>query len=89
MTGLVGKPIGEMMGECIKMDTNARGIANGWNLWIQVLIDIKKPLSRGVHLQLRQNLDIWFLISYEFCYVCSLLRHFMGDCEDLIEGKIK
>ena len=70
----------------MSVDVDKRGRAKGINLRIQILIDICRPLRRGIKLQVGATKEMqWFPIQYErlpnFCYGCGILGHVMDDCE--------
>ena len=50
MTGKAGEMIGNAIGKCMSVDVDDRGQAKGMNMRIQVLINIRKPLRRGIKL---------------------------------------
>lgn len=54
-------------------------------LRIKVLVDVTKPLLRGMILVIGQR-KIWVKIKYErslnFCYVCGRLGHVDMDCDE-------
>lgn len=53
-------------------------------LRLRVLVDINKPLRRGLLLNMGKK-KIWVEIEYErlpnFCYVCGCLGHVKLDCD--------
>lgn len=73
------------MGNTIEVNTDEGGSAIGKYLRIKVWFDIRKPLLRGVTMEVGPNGKTqWCLIKYEFlpnfCYVCGLLGHVDGEC---------
>ena len=53
---------------------------------MHVLIDIRKPLRRGVKMQVgAKKEEQWFQIQYKrlpnFCYGCRILGHIFYDCD--------
>ncbi|XP_021731508.1 uncharacterized protein LOC110698396 [Chenopodium quinoa] len=58
----------------------------GWNdcMHIKVLVDINKPLRRGLFLATGQNKSRWVDIKYErlaeFCFFCGRLEHTEKEC---------
>ncbi|KAL8548227.1 hypothetical protein ACS0TY_007521 [Phlomoides rotata] len=63
------------------------GVAH--SIQIQVKIDFRKPLRRGIQLELKDNNQVWVEFKYKrlpsFCYVCRMLGHMRREC-DLAEG---
>ena len=78
------------IGRCIKVDVDNQGKVRRSSLRIKVLININKPLRRGVKLQIKGIQELqWFYIQYKrmpnFCYCCGLLGHDREDCK--MEGE--
>jgi hypothetical protein len=66
-----------------------QGSAVGSFLRVKVLIDIRKPLFRGVTMEVKQGEhSFWCNFKYEFlpifCYSCGLLGHVEKECDDKV-----
>ena len=86
MTVKLGKKIGDTIGKCLEVDGDEKGFAKGISMWLQVMIDIRKPLRRGIKLTVgSRKEDQWFQIQYErlpnFCYGYGVLGHIVEDCD--------
>jgi hypothetical protein len=85
MTTETGEEIGNRVGKTIEVDTDEGGSAIGKFLRIKILFDIRKPLMRGVTMEVGPNGKTrWCPLQYEFlpnfCYVCGMLGHVDRDC---------
>lgn len=73
-----GEAIGAMIGDVLDVDVDADGMAIGEFLRVKIRLDIRKPLMRGVTLDLRGATEKmkWCPLVYEylpnFCYTCGL-----------------
>jgi len=81
------KAIGDKVGETIEVDRDQDGSAVGCYLCINVPLDIRKPLRRGVTMEGEKKGDkIWCRFQYEFlpnfCYTCELLGHVDKECDE-------
>jgi len=74
--------IGNKAGRFLEVDMDEDGLAVGEFLRIKVLLDIRKPLFRGVTMEG----EGWCNIKYEFlpnfCYVCGHLGHVEKKCDE-------
>uniref|UniRef100_A0A803MV72 Zinc knuckle CX2CX4HX4C domain-containing protein n=1 Tax=Chenopodium quinoa TaxID=63459 RepID=A0A803MV72_CHEQI len=76
--------VGEFLGGFIEADETD---PLGWNdcLRIKVLVDINKPLRRGLFLAMGQNKPRWVDIKYEtladFCFFYGRLEHTEKECQ--------
>ena len=82
---MVGEAIGEEVGEFVEMEKEEDGSAVGRFMRIKVHIDIRKPLMRGVTLNIAEsNKDLWCPLVYEylpdFCYICGIIGHVDKAC---------
>lgn len=73
------------MGKTIEVDTDEGGSAVGKFLRIKICYDIRKPLMRGVTMEVGPNGKTqWCPLQYEFlpnfCYICGLLGHVDREC---------
>lgn len=85
MTTETGKEIGDRVGKTIEVDTDEGGSAVGKFLRIKICYDIRKPLMRGVTMEVGPNGKTqWCPLQYEFlpnfCYICGLLGHVDREC---------
>jgi hypothetical protein len=80
--------IGDLIGEVLDVDVDDREMAIGQFLRVKVRLDIKKPLMRGVTLDMgedgREEMK-WCPLIYvylpNFCYMCGLIGHTDRICE--------
>jgi hypothetical protein len=85
----VGETIGGEMGEFMEMDKEEDGSAVGRFLRIKIRLDIRKPLMRGITVQVEgkdgETHPLWCPVMYEFlpdfCYTCGLIGHIDKVCE--------
>lgn len=82
MTKAAREEIGEMIGEVLMVDAGENDLVIGEVLRIKVKLDIRKPLMRGVTLDLGESDDekkLWCPLCYEFlpdfCYTCGMIEH--------------
>lgn len=95
MNAETGRRIGNSVGEVLEVDKDEDELAVGEYLRIKVLIDIRKPLFRGITMEKgKGEEEFWCRFKYEFvpnfCYSCGLLGHVEKDCDDGVgrrEGK--
>ncbi|CAN0928563.1 hypothetical protein LINGRAHAP2_LOCUS36573, partial [Linum grandiflorum] len=82
-TSKIAKKIGAMFGSLKLFDKENSGVWSNY-MRIRVEVNVKKPLRRGVLLEV-DNENVWFKIAYErlpiFCYNCGLLGHIQKECE--------
>jgi len=74
--------IGNKVGRFMEVDKDEDGMAVGEFLRIKVILDIRKPLFRGITIEG----EGWCNIKYEFlpnfCYVCGHLGHVEKECDE-------
>jgi hypothetical protein len=88
MNKTVGEAIGEEMGVFMEMDKEDDGTAVGRFLRIKIRMDIRRPLRRGVLVQVEwekgEPRPLWCPVVYEylpdFCYTCGLIGHIDKAC---------
>ena len=85
MTTETGEEIGNKVGKTIEVDIDEGGSAIGKFLRIKIQFDIRKPLMRGVIMEVGPNgKKQWCPLEYEFlpnfCYICGLLGHVDREC---------
>lgn len=89
MNESTGHSIGEKVGKSLDVETDEDGSAVGSFLRIKALIDVRKPLFRGVMVE---NGDgepsCWCNFRFEFlpnfCYSCGLLGHVEKECDEKV-----
>ncbi|KAL8554643.1 hypothetical protein ACS0TY_002727 [Phlomoides rotata] len=59
------------------------------NIRVKIKADFRKPLRRGIQLELKDGKKVWVEFKYKrlssFCYFCGMLGHMRREC-DLTEG---
>ncbi|XP_022156185.1 uncharacterized protein LOC111023135 [Momordica charantia] len=78
--------LGNAIGNFVDVDCNEKGFSWGASLRIRVLIDITKPLRRGIKINIDGPMGgCWIPIQYErlpdFCYFCGVIGHSSHDCD--------
>jgi len=81
----IGEEIGTKVGKTIEVDMDEGGLAIGKFLHIEVQFDIRKPLLRGVTMEVgADGRTQWCPLEYEFLpnfsYSCGLLGHVDLEC---------
>jgi hypothetical protein len=81
----IGEQIGEEVGEFIEVAVGEDGLAVGEFLRVHIRMYIKKPLLRGITINIGENmLPKWCPFEYEylpdFCFTCGLLGHVDRSC---------
>jgi len=89
----VAEAIGEDVGEFMEVDVDKYDSAVGRELRIKVWIDVRKPLRRGILIDMGEKVERWCPIKYEhlpdFCYVCGVIGHVDRACSrKLKKGEI-
>jgi hypothetical protein len=82
----MGRLIGDKVGKSLEVETDEDGFAVGNFLRIKALIDVRKPLSRGVMMKDGQGeARCWCNFRYEFlpnfCYSYGMLGHVEKKCD--------
>jgi hypothetical protein len=93
MNKVVGEAIGGEMGEFMEMEKEEDGSAVGRYLRIKICKDIRKPLMRGVMVQVEgkegEMRPLWCPVAYEylpdFYYICGLIGHIDKICDRLLQ----
>ncbi|KAJ1375866.1 Zinc finger, CCHC-type [Sesbania bispinosa] len=87
---VVAQILGDYMGKYEDWDSFSEA-RWGQFLRIRVRLDLRKPLRRGMLVQLKENKKSKVFFKFEkllnFCYICGRLGHVMKTCPD-IEGDI-
>ncbi|KAL5795008.1 hypothetical protein ACOSP7_003602 [Xanthoceras sorbifolium] len=77
--------LGGLIGEVKEIDSGGGGDCLGKFIRIRVLVDVGKPLKRGLRVA-SGDVDEFasILVCYErlpnFCYYCGLLGHLLREC---------
>lgn len=84
--------IGEDIGEFMEVDFENDDLAAGRFLRVKVRIDIRKPLRRGVTVEMEEGEERWCPLKYEFlpdfCYICGRIGHIDKACsKKLVPGE--
>jgi hypothetical protein len=84
-----GESIGDEIGKFMEADVDDDGLAKGKYLRVKVRINIKRPLMRGIMLNVGEGKDgLWSRFEYEylpdFCYICGMLDHINKDCKIIL-----
>jgi hypothetical protein len=89
---LAGQAIGAMIGDVLEVGGDADDTTIGQFLRVKIRLDIRKPLMRGVTVDLGDGVKEktkWCPLFYEylpnFYYTCGLIGHTDGTCEVRLE----
>lgn len=92
MSREAGDMIGEMIGEVVGVDAEEDGSAFGEVLRIKIRLDIRKPVMRGVTIDVGEGEEVkplWCPLCYEFlpnfCYTCGIISNTDRCCEKKLE----
>ncbi|XP_062197318.1 uncharacterized protein LOC133900214 [Phragmites australis] len=82
--------LGKKIGVFKEVDVGDDGLAVGRVLRIKVVIDIRKPLMRGIMIKVgSKEREKWCSFAYEFlpdfCYICGCIGHIDKHCEVRLE----
>lgn len=96
MNRSTAQAIGDEVGVFMEMEAeaNQEEIVAGRFLHIKVRLDIRKPLMRGVTIDLGDGKeDRWYPLSYEylpeFCYCCGIIEHTDRSCLNVDKKAVK
>lgn len=86
MNDKTGRLIGDEVGRALEVDTEEDGSAVGSYLRVKIMIDVRKPLFRGVTMEDAEGeKGSWCHFQYEFlpnfCYSCGILGHVEKECD--------
>ncbi|XVE92960.1 hypothetical protein REPUB_Repub01dG0149000 [Reevesia pubescens] len=83
-TEKIGFLIGDNLGDVIEVEAMDSHRSRGKFLQVRAMINITKPLQRGVCLTIRDGVRIVVMFKYEhlpdICFVCGCLDHHESDC---------
>lgn len=65
MTKLIGEAIASQLGECIMVDSDEEGFCFGKFMWVQVNMDICRPLRWGIRIALATQDPFWVEFQHE------------------------
>jgi hypothetical protein len=87
----VGKKIGLSMGAVEGLDVGEEGVGWGCYLRIRVVLELGRPLARGIFLYLSGK-DIWVHFKYKklskFCFSCGSITHGGGGCPSMSSKRL-
>lgn len=82
----MGEVLGNKVGRVIEVDCSANSIAWGRCLRVRILINVTKPLVRGMKVEFNGNTSV-VIFRYEklcdFYFICGKLDHVERDCLNL------
>lgn len=92
LTRDMAKILGEKIGTVEDIDSNDCDVWSGPFMRIRVVIDIEKPLQRGLKLRVSDTDFNWCPIMYEklpdFCHTCGVIGHSQRECQAIsLSGK--
>lgn len=62
---------------------------NGDNYRIKVMLEVNKPLTRGIFIHNEDLKESWVPFKYErllrFCFGCGRMRHGLKDCMEVVQ----
>lgn len=77
--------LGESLGGILELDERG-SMQSGCSFRIRVLLDITKPLRRGIRIELKDGSRRWVSCKYErlglFCYSCGIIGHSEKICNN-------
>uniref|UniRef100_A0A803N338 CCHC-type domain-containing protein n=1 Tax=Chenopodium quinoa TaxID=63459 RepID=A0A803N338_CHEQI len=82
-TSRFAREVGDCIGECLEVDESD---PIGWEEYmrVKVLVNITKPLRRGLKVAMESGVTKWIGLKYErlgdFCYFCGVIGHNDKDC---------
>lgn len=90
MTTSFGEAIEAHLGDCIMVDSDENGLCLRKFVSVHVRLDIRRPLRRGMKLDLNDLDNVWVDFQYEklpdFCFRCGLLGHTLKNYVTEDEG---
>jgi hypothetical protein len=85
-----GETIDNKVGEFIEADVGADGMAKGNVLRVKIRLNVKKPLMRGVLVNIGEGTNPrWCPLEYEFlpafCWTCGVIGHVDKGCSIILK----
>jgi hypothetical protein len=85
-----GVLVGNKVGEFKEVELGEDGLAKGKVLRVKIKLNIKKPLMRGVMVQVGdEQKERWCPLEYEFlpafCWTCGLIGHTDKTCATILK----
>ncbi|KAL5740754.1 hypothetical protein ACOSQ2_029934 [Xanthoceras sorbifolium] len=89
----VGLYLGGKIGKVLEVDTGDGGDCAGKFIRLRVLLEVDKPLKRGLRVALGEGEELTSVLScYErlpnFCYYCGKIGHMVRECPVKVGGLV-
>ncbi|KAL5824635.1 hypothetical protein ACOSQ3_020698 [Xanthoceras sorbifolium] len=88
-----GYVLGGMVGIVKEVDTGESKECAGSFIRARVLVDVSKPLIRGLRVKLEDDSCCSVVVCYErlpnFCYFCGRIGHIICECCDNVKGAVE
>ncbi|KAL5831077.1 hypothetical protein ACOSQ4_016431 [Xanthoceras sorbifolium] len=85
--------LGAMVGIVKEVDTRESGECAGSFIRARVLVDVSKPLIRGLRVKLKDDSCCSVVVCYErlpnFCYFCGRIGHLIREYCDNVKGAVE
>lgn len=87
MTKAMVQRLGNVVGVCDEVDSDADGLCWGESLRVKVRYDITQPIRRGLKINIEGPMGgCWIPMTYEslpdYCYHYGLIGHLVKECTD-------
>lgn len=80
--------LGNLIGSVVEIENDKINELTGPFMRIRVVIDISKPLRRGLKLKTTEEKSVWCPILYEklpdLCFGCGLIGHSFRECQTTV-----
>lgn len=88
LTRSMGRILGASIGKVEEIDCDENDVWTGPFMRIRTVIDINKPLMRGLKIRVSESSSVWCPIMYEklpdFCFHCGVMGHLHRECHQHI-----